>query len=143
MLNDDLRRAYHATDFHVFGRQPFIMRPGDLCPGAEGILLEHRCSVGIVLTAWNPMCVPANDEENAAAQVQLLVELERLGLPCLPAEGRGRDTTWPPEASVFIPGIAPNAAQALAARFRQAAFVQVAIGQPAQIVETDFGVAVI
>lgn len=141
MITDDLRRAYNATAFHVFAHAQIILRPGELCPAADELLLGFGATSGVVLTAWNPMSEPTDDVTNDAAQTILAAEITALGLTALSAEGRGIDTAWPPEPSFFIPGITAQATQDLAARFRQAAWVHVGVGEPVRIVETDFGAA--
>lgn len=139
MISDDLRRAYYATEYHVFAEPQFVLRPGKVCSEADVLLARLGTSSGIVLTAWNPMSKPTDDATNNRAQDELVSEIGRLGLAAVPAEGRGIDTAWPPEPSYFIPGPSPQIAHDLAVHFRQAAWVHVAVGEPVRIIETDFG----
>jgi hypothetical protein len=71
-----------------------------------------------VITAHNPGGRPASGSDNAAAQAQLVAELEERGLTWWPAAGG--DPSWTHvEDSAAVIGMGEADAIALAAQFRQ------------------------
>ncbi|SDF17699.1 DUF3293 domain-containing protein [Limimaricola pyoseonensis] len=138
-LPPGLRAAYEATDYRVFSDPPLVLRPGEASPGCDALLDRHDAARGVVITAWNPMSVATAEPENRAAQARLAAGIAAMGLAAIPAEGAGRDGLWPPEPSLFVPGLSPEAAQRLARDFRQAAVLEITRGGAARVVATDFG----
>lgn len=138
MLSTELRTAYENTDFYIFAPEVFFIRPNQTCLAADALLQAYDCSTGTVLTAYNPMSIATAVAENHAAQLELKNVIENLGYSYLIAEGRGRDSDWPPEPSLFIMGVPFHIANQLACDFRQAAFTEIALLKTCRIVETNF-----
>ena len=138
MLPIALRTAYENTDFYIFAPKVFFIRPNETCLAADELLKDFQCDTGTVLTAYNPMSVSTDDALNIAAQERLKSVIDNLGFNYIAAEGRGRDTDWPPEPSIFVIGLPIILANQLACEFEQAAFVEISVQKTCRIVETNF-----
>ncbi|MFZ5750487.1 MAG: DUF3293 domain-containing protein [Pseudomonadota bacterium] len=135
-VTPELLAAYEATDYAIAADPGAVARPGVPSVEVDALLSRFGVRTAAVLTAWNPLSQTTPPAENAAAQARLVARLRAEGLPTLPAEGRGRDGTWPPEESLCILGIEMEAAHRMAGDFRQAAFLWLETGLPPRVVLT-------
>ena len=128
--------AYRATAYHVAADPPLALRVGVRLPASDDLLQRHGVRSAAFLTAWNPLGQALDRSANDAAQVRLAQDVTAMGLTWLPGEGRGHDTEWPPEHSLFILGIGRSPAIDLSRRFRQNAFVWVNAGLAPELILT-------
>jgi hypothetical protein len=106
-VDADLDAAYRRTHYEVAlpGSDLLVLRVEVASPALQ--LVHERCGVtcSAFLTAWNPRSVPQAAEFNAAANRELQQRLAALGLDCWPGRGRDPRGEWPPEESLFVPGL--------------------------------------
>ncbi|MDR0672808.1 MAG: DUF3293 domain-containing protein [Zoogloeaceae bacterium] len=126
-LPSALRRAYRETAYRVTLRggraDVLVLRVGQVAP--ELALAFPRQSRWALLTAWNPESTRRGRNDNRRAQSRLRAALRQGGWRSLAGENQslpGR-RAWPPEASLFVPGLPLAAALAFARRFRQKAIL--------------------
>ncbi len=113
---DSYRAA--VVDVTPPGGAPFRIIPAE--PGTVGAWPEGLTPPVFVITAWNPDSVRLTPEENQARHVQLLGELELLGLPWWPAVGRDPASSHA-EEGILISQIAEAEALAIGRAYGQAA----------------------
>lgn len=134
-LDQDLIRAYRATNYVVFAEPSFALRIGEHSAPLASLFEEQGVSCAAYITAWNPEGIAVDQEANEAAQKWLRVQAEELGLECFAGEGRGEIGDWPPEESLLLLGCSRSRAKKLGHQFRQNAVVWVgADGVPGLIV---------
>jgi hypothetical protein len=117
--------AYLATEYTIWGNWHLILRVGER--NDELASLFQKCLVfsAAVLTAWNPYSELRSDAENQAAQVELISEIDRLGLRHEPGHGVDPSGKWPPEASRFVLGLDLDTAASFGHQFGQNGIVWV------------------
>jgi hypothetical protein len=116
------------------------LRVGAVSERLDELLVAQRVSGGAFLTAWNPRSERLDGAANAMRQERLLAYVRQTGFAWLAGEGRDPAAEWPAEESLLILGIDGDAAAALALRYGQNAFVQVAVGEPVQLVLTGYSI---
>lgn len=133
LIIDDhpLKAVYEATEYRVGDR--FTIRCGLPTPLLDALLLEHGHDAWAYITACNPGSIALDDAANAARMAALTRRLDRLGHPCLPGQGVGAGSDWPPEPSLLVLGIDLAAALALGREFGQVAIVVGRRGEPARL----------
>jgi hypothetical protein len=89
-----------------------------------------------VLTAFNPGSVLQDASSNLHAQSGLASELRALGLDCLPGRHEDPDCRWPAEAGLLALGLDRDAANTIAARYGQLAFLWSDASAIPRLVET-------
>ena len=131
----ELEAAYRATSYFVDGSGGrFAVRVGRPCPEADALAAAHGADVWAYVTAYNPGSIAAPRERNETRQRQLEQALAEAGYRFYRGEGVGDDGGWPPEPSLFVPGVDETTAAALGRRFGQAAVVVGERGGPARLV---------
>jgi len=120
-----LEAAYRGTHYEVAvpGGELLVLRVDVASPALR--LVHERCGVSCsaFLTAWNPRSVPQAAEQNAAANQELQQRLAAQGLASWPGRGRDPSGKWPPEASLFVPGLELAAARVHGRHFGQNAIL--------------------
>lgn len=134
MLDEQLIRAYRATDYRVYATEPFALRIGRTCAACDALLDTHGVTTAAYLTAWNPYSKPLSDVANADAQAKLAAELADVSVSVLSGEGVGETGDWPSEPSLFALGISRESATSLAQKYHQNAFVWVERRNAAELV---------
>lgn len=124
-LDQDLVRAYRATNYVVFAEPTFALRIGEHSAPLASLFTQRGVSCAAYITAWNPEGVAVDQEKNEAAQRWLRAETEELGFECVGGEGSGEIGDWPPEESLLILGCNRNRAKKLGHQFKQNAVVWV------------------
>jgi hypothetical protein len=125
-IDPALVAAYRATDYAVTAPDcEIVLRAGAASDALAALMRALRVDTAAVLTAHNPWSRPTPAADNDAAQRALEAELAAYGVPTLPAEGRGTGGDWPPEPSVLALGLSRAAADSLARRWRQNAYLWV------------------
>jgi hypothetical protein len=124
----ELEAAYRRTNYVVQqpGGEALLLRIDE--PSHALRLVHERCGVSCsaFLTAWNPRSVPQSAELNAAANQALQQRLAALGFDCWPGRGHDPNGDWPPEESLFVPGLELAAASEHGRHFGQNAIVHAA-----------------
>jgi hypothetical protein len=115
--------AYLATDYSIWGSRRLILRIGQRNDDLAALYQKYAVSSAAVLTAWNPYSERRSDAENQNAQVELISEIDRLGLCQEPGHGADPSGKWPPEPSRLVLGIGLETAQSLGRKFMQNGFV--------------------
>lgn len=116
--------AYRATSYCVnLDGKLFKLRIGQPSPGLDDWLTVNGYSRWAWLTAVNPRSRQLPAEENAVRIAVLSRNLTQTGWLVYSAEAIADEGDWPPEASVFVPGMGAASALALAAEWEQHACV--------------------
>lgn len=123
-IGQPLWRAYRDTHYQVnAGTGAFILRVDRYSPELATLCRNSGASCAAFITAWNPASrAPDSGAENHRWQCALIAELEALGLPWLPGEGRSPDGAWR-EPSVLALGLDREPALVLGRAFGQNAIV--------------------
>ena len=124
-LDQDLIRAYRATNYMVCAEPSFELRIGEHSAPLASLFDEREVSCAAYITAWNPEGIAVAQEANEAAQRRLRAEAVELGFECIEGEGRGEIGDWPPEESLLILGCNRSRAKKLGHQFKQNAVVWV------------------
>lgn len=122
-LDQDLIRAYRATNYVVFTDSPFALRIGEHSAPLAHHYNERGVSCATYITGWNPKGVAVTYDANETAQKRLRAEAEELGFECIEGEGGGEIGEWAPEASLLILGCSRSRAKRLGHKFKQNAVV--------------------
>lgn len=119
----ELAQAYAATTYRIYLPEGALnLRVDQPSPALQSWLADEGVAEFAIITACNPGSQPRRQAENAEAQARLACDLLEAGYECLPAENQP-DGDWPLEESFFIPGIALDAACAIAEDHGQLAIV--------------------
>lgn len=134
-----LRDAYAASHYRVLLDTGHAnIRIGQPLPAEVQALLErHGATRAAFLSACNPRSTVLSPDENAQRHRALLAALASHGVASVPGTGHDPHEIWPPEDSVLAIGLPHVKARALAERFAQFAWVDVASGAPARLVFTS------
>lgn len=117
----DLERAYSATTYAA--AVPLRLRLGEPNAMLDAMLAELGVEDWAYLTAWNPGARERPEAENRAAMERLAAALRERGLQWHVGAGEADDGSWPPEPSLFVPGLARDDAVVLGRAFGQVAIV--------------------
>ena len=128
----ELTRAYHATTYAA--AVPLRIRIGEPNAMLDAMLAELGVEEWAYLTAWNPDAKPRAEEANRAAQEALVGDLRAMGLEPHVGAGEADDGSWPPEPSLFVPGLPREQAIALGRRYHQVAIVAGRRGRAPELV---------
>jgi hypothetical protein len=132
-MQNHLLAAYQNAEYRVdgFSRPIYI---GEHSMDADRILSHNNLNTWAYITAYNPLSVPLDAQENMRRNE----ELRALIKDYLVMEGEGQDKAkqWLAEKSFFIAGISLDDAKALAIRFGQKAMVFGQFNQPAELIIT-------
>ena len=119
-----LLAAYRRSRYEAAGAEARI---GRRSLAVDALLARLGVREGGFVTAWNPFSRRMPDGWNRRMQVRLQAAARRLpGAPGHGGDGRWREAHW-------LLGAEPRRLLVLARRFRQAAIVTVARGQPARL----------
>lgn len=123
-MNARLLAAYRRSTYEAAGA---VARIGRRNPAVDALLARLGVRQGGFVTAWNPFSQRRPEGWNARMQRRLVIATRRLP----GVAGHGGCGRWQ-EAHRLI-GADPHRLLILARRFRQAAIVTVAHGQPARL----------
>lgn len=125
---------YSEAEYIVFTEPVTVIRIGDSCDAARGLLLRNRASTGVIITAWNPFSEERSAEENSEKNAEMLAEIERAGLRHIAAEGRDPNGVWHAEASFLVLDPPRELIAAWLEKFEQNAVVFVERDAPATLI---------
>jgi len=118
-----LIEAYETARYHVIGPPRFELILGR---ASTELKVLYR-SEGTHGAAWITACNPASEHlavcANRRRQADLISDLDRLGLPWLPACGTDAQGRWPAEPACLALRISLNAARDLARKYGQNAIL--------------------
>ena len=119
----ELIAAYRATNYRVFGQEPFVLNIGQPSKPLQKLYDKHGCRSAAFITASNPFSQPTTDAGNT--RLQALLETELLGISTALLAGMGEDPSgqWPGEKSTLALGLSLTDAKSIGIYFRQNAFV--------------------
>lgn len=136
-ISEELRQAYESTRFTAQIATSVDFKHGQVNPKADALLVLFDVQSAALITAWNPYSQPKSKEENETSQQRLEEELAAFGIKFLRAEGKGIIGDWPPEPSVLVLGLEFRAAQDLAVKYQQNAYLWIERGFPADLIYPD------
>jgi hypothetical protein len=100
-------------------------------------LRANACTCAALMTAHNPAGRQRADSLNSASQAMLEVRLLQDGYTFMQATAFDPSGGWPPEPSLFVPGIPKADAITLASEFGQLAILWSAADAIPRLVDTD------
>jgi hypothetical protein len=121
-MNDDLIKAYNATDYVVDDDPPLVLNIGARNDGVRILFASFNVESAAFITAWNPAGKQLDLDKNIDRQLQLLAMIEQMRLNYFPGRGEHPDGEWS-EDSYLVLGITQDKALQLAIHFDQNAFV--------------------
>ena len=125
-MNQELLDAYSKTKYLVFNTE-IVIEIGKRNSLLEELLKKNGCNECAFITAFNPFSQLLTDDENAKRHQELLTLVKEYIF--FEGEGRGEDSSWKPEKSLFILGISRENARNLGKYFEQNAIVFAELGQ--------------
>jgi hypothetical protein len=132
-LIDLYRQALYVVQLD---ERELILRIGQPEALLDELLEAAVTDTAAFMTACNPASVPLTDAENASRQVEFKAAITAAGYTCYAGEGRAPAGDWQPEESFLILGLDRSAANALAQRFGQNAYVWLEKGLPPELALT-------
>lgn len=124
MRTPELEAAYRATAYCVdLPGGGVSLRLGEASPALVATLATRGIGRWAILCAANPGTQRLSDADNARRFSELYDCLAAAGYEGWLGVNLADAGDWPPEASVFVPGLARDEALRLAARFGQNAIV--------------------
>ncbi len=121
-MDSILEQAYRQTDYRIpeLGVTLHVDEPA---PILERWLHSEGWSSWAFISAANPRSEPTDDATNRCQHRRLRQSVDALGLPFYEAIGEARDGHWPPEPSLFIPGLTREQASQLCQQYQQNAIL--------------------
>lgn len=117
--------AFADAVYRVYDQgQRIDLQLGQPNPAMAAVLARHGATHGGLVTGENPFGQTQSAQENAAANAALAEAIDALGLPRLPSDGGSEDGSWN-EPGFLVIGGEGQPVDALARRFRQAAWVRI------------------
>ena len=101
-MNQELLDAYSKTKYLVFNTE-IVIEIGKRNSLVEELLKKNGCNECAFITAFNPFSQLLTDDENEKRHRELLTLVKEYIF--FEGEGRGEDSNWKPEKSLFILGI--------------------------------------
>ena len=123
MISEELISAYKQTDYNVSSSPPFTLKIGQFSDELIDLYKLYGFTTAAYITAYNPYSKETTGVQNELAQSDLERELASRSLIFLQGEGKDTEGRWSAEKSVLILGIDYSAAEKLAVKYRQNAFV--------------------
>ncbi len=122
-LDVSLIQAYRETHYRVGGEHGLILIVDERSPELVALHLKHGAACSAFITACNPNGIALSEDVNIKRHADLGVELQRRGLNYLEGIGQHPHNDWPGEQSYIVFGLAMQAANALAIKLEQNAFI--------------------
>lgn len=122
------------------GDQQIALHIGQANPAMAALLARFGATHGGLVTGENPFGQLQSPQANAAANAELAAAIDALGLPRLPSDGGSEDGAWN-EPGFLVVGGDGAPVDALARRFRQAAWVRIDAEGRAHLAGCDYPLA--
>ena len=122
------------------GDRRIELRIGEANPAMAAVLARFGATHGGLVTGENPFGQQQTAEANAAANAELAAAIDALGLPRLASDGGSEDGAWN-EPGFLVIGGDGQPVDALARRFRQAAWVRIDADGRAHLAGCDYPLA--
>ncbi|MEZ5344969.1 MAG: DUF3293 domain-containing protein [Pyrinomonadaceae bacterium] len=130
-MSEDLIGSYNQAEYYIDGfENPIRIGRGHV--GVDELLDRYQCESWCFITAWNPMSVELDWEENQERNQRLKAELA--GFEIFEGEGRDPNGEWTPEQSFLVIGIVLDKAVALGKKYDQAAILFGEKGEAAELI---------
>lgn len=134
MQKEALAAAYRATAYQIsLHGTTYVLRVDEHNPCLDSWLAAMGCSQWAWLTAVNPGSQRLPGAANAARLAKLEARLVGAGWLFHRGAAIADAGDWPPEASLFVPGLDAEAALGLAAEYGQNAILVGQIGEPVML----------
>lgn len=135
LINQETLRAYQATNYRFdVDQQEIILNIGKYSNQLAMLFYKHDVNCGAFITAFNPQGKIQSDQANEQAHVQLLKQLQDLGIESFEGSGSEAGTQWPAERSHFALGLELETASTLGRHFNQDAIVWVSADAVPQLI---------
>lgn len=135
-MNAALELAYRETDYRI-PELGFTLHVDEPAPELDRWLQRGGWLSWAFISAANPQSRLATDAVNQYQHRCLQHSVNALGLPCYEAIGEGRDGHWPPEPSLFVPGLTAVQARHLCWHYHQNAVLYGEVGVPPRLLWCD------
>ena len=136
-MTPELRESFRNARYEVHLPKGAIDLAVDRhCEPLRQWLRANGCTCAALMTAHNPAGMQRADFLNSASQSLLEARLLQGGYTFMQATAFDPSGGWPPEPSLFIPGISQTDAMILASEFGQLAILWCAADALPRLVET-------
>ncbi len=122
-----LEQAYRQTDYRI-PALGITLRVDEPAPALDRWLHREGWRSWAFISAANPRSKRSDDATNRRQHRHLQQSIDALGLPRYEAIGQGWDGQWPPERSLFVPGLTQQQASQLCQQYRQNAVLYGEVG---------------
>jgi len=129
----ELLEAYRKAEYAVFFEPEFVLRIGEYSAQLASLLSAEDVPTAAFITAYNPKSELFADKWNRELGTFLEHDVLVGGYSYFQGEGRDPEGIWKPEKSLLITGITKEAANRLAGKYGQHAFVFVDEGMVPEI----------
>lgn len=134
MQKEPLAAAYQATAYQIsLHGTTYVLRVGEHNPCLDSWLAAMGFTQWAWLTAVNPGLRQLSGEANAARLGELEARLVGAGWLFHRGASIADADDWPPEASLFVPGLDAETALGLAAKYGQNAILVGQLGEPVML----------
>jgi len=124
VIASNLVTSYRRTHYRVgAGCGSILLRIDQHSESLEKILATSKQSCAAIVSAYNPYSQLASNEENLGAHEQLRNLLQHHPYPIIESLNIDPTGQWPPEESLFVPGLDLNTGRSIGQKFNQNAIV--------------------
>jgi len=118
--------AYQTTNYQFgLGESEIVLNIGKHSSRLALLFSTNLVNCGAFITAFNPQGTIQSDHANENAHIELLHNLQALGLQCIGGAGSNASSDWPAELSYFALGLELDPAKKIGHHFNQDAIVWV------------------
>lgn len=122
-MTENLKDAYRNTIFRVFNGISFDLKIDVFSVELKQCFKDCNASTCAIITAHNPYSKLLNDSENNKRNIELLSEINKIGLDHLNAVGLDPEDEWQGEVSFLVFNISLLEAQRIGNKYQQNAIV--------------------
>jgi hypothetical protein len=130
-ITQELLRSYQTTKYIVLiENEPIRLTIGNTYHTIDSLLARHNVNSAYFITPENPFSQNLGTEENSLRHKRFVSELQDLNTTFYEGYGTDEEEIWPKEMSYLILCDDAGKMHALAARYGQNAFLNIATQQP-------------
>jgi len=133
-LSPELRAAYEAADYVVFGKPELVFHVGEKNAVLDAMMEVNRAKSAAFVTAENPRGRLTRKQRRGIALLEFVAALGDMPYKTYDGEGRDPKGLWQAEVSALIVGISRARAEAMGRRLRQNAIVWIEKGKAPELV---------
>ncbi|MER2514079.1 MAG: DUF3293 domain-containing protein [Nitrosomonas ureae] len=124
VIASNLITSYRRTHYRVgTDSNSIFLRIDQYSESLAKFLAASKQSCAVIVSAYNPYSQLASNEENLGAHEQLRNLLQHHPYPIIESLNIDPTGQWPPEESLFVPGLDLNTGRSIGQRFNQNAIV--------------------